>query len=51
MQLAAFTSETVTINTDAVPADRFEVPPDWKKDVPKAAKNDDEEFTCPKSGG
>jgi hypothetical protein len=51
VQLAAFTSETVTINTDTVPADRFEVPADWKKDVPKAAKQGDEEFTCPKSGG
>jgi hypothetical protein len=50
VQLAAFTSETVTINTDTVSADRFEVPPDWKKDVPKAAKKGDDEFTCPKSG-
>jgi hypothetical protein len=51
IQMAAFTSETVNINTDAIPADRFEVPPDWKKDVPKAATKGDEEFTCPKSGG
>jgi hypothetical protein len=50
VQMAAFTSETVTINTDAVPAGRFEIPPDWKKDVPKAAAKGDEEFTCPKSG-
>ena len=50
IQLAAFTSETVNINTDAIPADRFEIPPDWKKDVPKAATKGDEEFTCPKSG-
>jgi hypothetical protein len=50
IQLAAFTSETVTINTDSVPADRFEVPADWKKDVPKTAKKGDDDFTCPKSG-
>jgi hypothetical protein len=50
VQMAAFTSETVNINTDAVPADRFDIPPDWKKDVPKAATKGDEEFTCPKSG-
>jgi hypothetical protein len=51
IQLAAFTSETVTITTDTVPAERFEVPADWKKDVPKAAKKGDDDFTCPKSGG
>jgi len=50
VQLAAFTSETVSITTDAVPAERFEIPPDWKKIVPKAAAKSDEEFTCPKSG-
>jgi hypothetical protein len=50
IHLAAFTMETVTISTDPVPADRFEVPADWKKDVPKAAKKGDDEFTCPKSG-
>lgn len=49
VQLAAFTTETVAINTEAVPAGRFDVPPDWKKDVPKAAKQDDDDFTCPKS--
>jgi len=26
MQLAAFTTETATINTDGIPADRFDVP-------------------------
>jgi hypothetical protein len=50
LQMAAFTSETVTINADAVPANRFEVPSDWKKEEPKATKQADEEFTCPKSG-
>jgi len=51
VQMAAFTTETVTINTDAIPANRFEVPGDWKKDEPKAAsKQGDDDFTCPKSG-
>lgn len=50
VQMATFTMETVTINTDAVPANRFEIPADWKKAMPKASKQDDEEFTCPKSG-
>jgi hypothetical protein len=49
VQMAAFTSETVAINTDAVPADRFEVPADWKKVVPAPSKKGDDEFTCPKS--
>jgi hypothetical protein len=51
VQMASFTSETVTINADPVPAERFDIPPDWKKDAPKAAKQGDDEFTCPKSGG
>jgi len=51
VQMASFTSETVTISAEPVPADRFEVPPDWKKDAPKSAKQGDDEFTCPKSGG
>lgn len=51
LQLAAFTMETTSISTDAVPADRFEVPADWKKEVPKAAKQGDDDFTCPKTGG
>jgi hypothetical protein len=50
VKLAAFTTETVTINTDAIPAGRFEVPGDWKKDEPKVSKQVDDDFTCPKSG-
>ena len=50
VQLAGFTTETMAINTDAIPADRFEVPADWKKELPKPSKKGDEEFTCPKSG-
>jgi hypothetical protein len=50
IQMAAFTTETVAINTDAVPADRFEVPADWKKIVPAPSKKGEDEFTCPKAG-
>jgi len=49
VQLAAFSMETVSINTDAIPAARFDIPPDWTKEAPKAAKGGDDEFTCPKS--
>ena len=52
VQLAAFTVETVSMDTGAIPADRFEIPSDWKKDVPpKSTKQGDDEFTCPKTGG
>jgi hypothetical protein len=50
VQMATFTTETVSISTDPVPADRFEVPADWKKIVPAPSKKSDDEFTCPKSG-
>ena len=49
MQLASFSMETVRIDTDAIPAARFEIPPDWTKEAPKTAKGGDDEFTCPKS--
>jgi hypothetical protein len=49
VQLAAFSMETVSIDTDAIPAARFDIPPDWTKEVPKAAKGGDDEYTCPKS--
>jgi hypothetical protein len=52
VQMAAFTLETVSIDTGAIPADRFEIPSDWKKDVPpKSTKQGDDGFTCPKTGG
>jgi hypothetical protein len=47
-QLAAFSTETVAISADAIPADRFEIPAGWKKDVPPPSKKGNEEFTCPK---
>jgi hypothetical protein len=48
-QLAAFSTETISISTDAIPAARFDIPPDWTKEVPKPSKGGDDEFTCPKS--
>jgi hypothetical protein len=48
-QLASFSMETVSINTDAIPAARFDIPPDWTKESPKPAKGGDDEYTCPKS--
>jgi hypothetical protein len=47
-QMAAFSVETVSISSDAVPADRFDVPADWTKETPKAAKDADD-YTCPKT--
>jgi hypothetical protein len=49
VQLAGFSIETVSIDTDAIPAARFDIPPDWTKETPKPAKSGDDEFTCPKS--
>ncbi|HEX3846076.1 MAG TPA: hypothetical protein VHV81_01740 [Steroidobacteraceae bacterium] len=52
VQIASYTSETVSIRTDPVPADRFEIPADWKKVIPKpSSAKDNDEFTCPKTGG
>lgn len=50
VQLATFSMETVSISDGAIPADRFELPSDWKKEVPPPAKKGDDEFTCPKTG-
>ena len=49
LQVAAFSTETVTIGTEAIPAARFDVPPDWNKEVLEAGKNGDADCTCPKS--
>jgi hypothetical protein len=46
--MAAFSMETVTINTDAVPAGRFDIPPEWTKEAPSPTKSVDE-YNCPKS--
>jgi hypothetical protein len=49
-QLGSFTIETVSISTDPIPAERFEIPAGWTKEAPKQARSDNDEFTCPKSG-
>jgi hypothetical protein len=51
VQMATFSSETVSISSGAVPPERFEIPADWNRDVPKAAAKVDDDFTCPKTGG
>jgi hypothetical protein len=49
VQMASFSTETVAIDTDVIPGGRFDVPPEWTKEVPKPSKRGDDEFTCPKS--
>jgi hypothetical protein len=49
VQMASFSTETVAIDSDAIPTGRFEVPPEWTKEVPKPSRRGDDEFTCPKS--
>jgi len=46
--MVQFTTETTAIRTDAVAADRFEIPAGWKRIVPKAAGKE-EPFSCPKN--
>jgi hypothetical protein len=48
VQMAAFSMETVTINTDAIPAARFDIPPEWSKEAATPAQTADE-YQCPKS--
>jgi hypothetical protein len=50
VQVAQFTIETVSISTDAVAPDRFDIPAGWTKETPKASSVADKEFTCPKNG-
>jgi hypothetical protein len=47
-QIIAFTIETTAIDTAAIPAEQFELPPGWTPEKPKAARSED--FTCPTSG-
>jgi hypothetical protein len=47
--MVKFGVETTAVTPGPVPADRFEVPADWKRIEPKAAGKA-EEFTCPKNG-
>ena len=50
VQMTAFTIETVSINTEAIPGDRFDLPPNWTKEAPKPDKGGSDEYTCPKTG-
>jgi hypothetical protein len=49
VRLVGMTVETTSITTDAVPADKFEVPAGWKLVTPK--EKPEKEFSCPASGG
>jgi hypothetical protein len=48
VQMATLSMETVTINTDAIPAARFDIPPEWTKEAATPAQSADE-YQCPKS--
>ncbi len=47
VNMVSFTTETTAITPGPVPADRFEVPADWKKIVPSPKTEKEQEFTCP----
>lgn len=46
--MVSVTTETTAVRSEAVPADRFEIPADWKKIVPKEPGKE-EPFSCPKA--
>jgi hypothetical protein len=48
MQAAAFSTETTSIQVQAVPASQFEIPAGFRLIVPKPAA--EKQFSCPKSG-
>jgi hypothetical protein len=50
VRVAAMTVETTAITTDAVPADKFEIPAGWKLIAPKE-KATEKEFSCPAAAG
>jgi len=49
VRVVAFSVETTAITTDAVAADKFEIPAGWKLVTPK--QRPEKEFSCPTSGG
>jgi hypothetical protein len=49
VRVAAVSVETTAITTDAVAADKFEIPAGWKLVTPK--QRAEKEFSCPASGG
>jgi hypothetical protein len=50
IQLLGFTTETTSITSAPVAAERFDVPADWTKEAPTGEKARKDEFTCPKTG-
>jgi hypothetical protein len=50
IQAAQISVETTSINTAAVPAERFEIPAGWKRVEPKTKDTGPKEFTCPTAG-
>ena len=49
VRAVAFSVETTAITTDAVAADKFEIPAGWKLVTPK--QRPEKEFSCPSSAG
>jgi len=49
VRIAAISVETTAITTDAVPADKFDIPVGWKLVTPK--QRPEKEFSCPAGGG
>jgi len=49
VSIVKFSTETTAVRTDSIPADRFEVPAGWTKEVPKADA-EEKPFECPKYG-
>jgi hypothetical protein len=50
VRVAAMTVETTAITTDAVAADKFEIPAGWKL-IPPKEKAAEKEFSCPAAAG
>ena len=44
------TNEVRSISTNAIGADQFDIPAGWQKETPKASRDKEEAFECPKSG-
>jgi hypothetical protein len=50
VRVAAMSVETKSITTDAIPADKFDVPAGWKLVTPKEKNAPEKELSCPASG-
>lgn len=49
--LVSLQTEVKSISTDSIEAAQFDIPAGWQKIEPKASKDKDQEFQCPKTGG